>query len=96
MADHRVQGVDRLVGESERRATEGQVEERRHDPVGAGLGDRFGHRPSHAALVEILDVAPDHQAHALAGARQVTRVERTDHGPCVFEQAAGGEGRPSE
>ena len=59
VADHAVEGVERLVGEEPRQAEEHVPEERRDHPVREVLGERFDGCAGDAGAVEARRVAPD-------------------------------------
>ena len=71
VADHRVQGVHGLVGQSAGRSPQEAVEHRGDDAVASVLRDRLDSRPDDLVRGEMGRVAPDELPDADAGRYQI-------------------------
>ena len=91
MADHRIGGVDRLVGDEAGETEEGEPEGGGDDAVGEVLGQRFDRGAGDAALVETVGVAPDDVRHRPPGFAEPARGEGTGDRPDVIDEAPAGE-----
>lgn len=79
VAHHAVHGVDGLVGQTQRRAADEQVEHGGNNAVREVFRDGFHRRLGHTFTGERLGVPPHHTADCFSGGKQITFTERFIH-----------------
>ena len=79
VAHHAVHGVDGLVGQTQRRAADEQVEHGGNDAVREVFRDGFHRRLGYTFTGEGLGVPPHHTADCFSGGKQITFTERFIH-----------------
>ena len=93
VADHRVGGVDRLVGGESRQPESQEPDGRRNHPVAQVLGGRFDRGATDARLVEATGIAADDMSHRGPCRRQALGKGVGDRRNVVVERTAGEEQR---
>ncbi len=96
VADHRIGGVDRLVGKESRQPEDEEPEGRRDDAVGQVLGGRFDRRPAYPRLVEAAGVAADDVRDRRARGRQALAEGVGDRQHVVMQGTAGDQHRSDD
>ena len=88
IADHGIEGVDRLIGHGQRRAAEQQEEERRDNAVDGVFRHGFHHRAVNLLRLELCGVAPDNPRQLATAFRQIPRAQRSLDVPRRLRQTA--------
>ena len=73
---HGVHGVHRLVEKAQRRAADGQKQQRRYHAVGGVLRHRLHGGAGHGGVVQPVGVPPHDHGDGVAGGRQIAALQR--------------------
>ena len=91
VADHRVEGVHRLVSGDAGQTQQQAPEQRRDDSVRGVLGEAFEGRASDAGLIQPLGIAADDVRDGLARRGHGAAAERRGHGGHMLVETARGQ-----
>jgi hypothetical protein len=80
MADHRIERVDRLVGDDAWQAEQRAPEHRRDDAIGGVLRKALDRRARHPGFIQQRGVAPDDPGDGGARDFELTGLERARDG----------------